>query len=247
MSELKSTALVTGGTRGIGRAVATTLAGQGFQVYLTYVSKPEEAAKVCEEIADQGGSAKAFCLNVADSGAVAGFFKEEIKNKVSLDVLVNNAGITKDGLLIRMKDQDFEKVLSVNLTGTFTCVREAAKIMVRQKKGRIVNISSVVGLMGNAGQCNYAASKAGIIGLTKSAAKELAPRGITVNAVAPGFIDTDMTGDLSEDTVELYKGIIPLKRFGSVEDVASAVAFLASDQASYITGQVLNVCGGMHM
>ena len=247
MSELISTALVTGGTRGIGRAVAKAMSKLGFQVYLTYVSKPEEAEKVCAEIEASGGKAKSFALNVADSKAVAAFFKDEIKGKVSLDVLVNNAGITKDGLMIRMKDEDFEKVLSVNLTGTFTCTREAAKIMVRQRKGRIINISSIIGLMGNAGQANYAASKAGIIGLTKSAAKELAPRGITVNAVAPGFIETDMTGALSEDTVDVYKGLIPLGRLGSAEDVADAVAFFASAQAGYVTGQVLNVCGGMHM
>lgn len=247
MSELVSTALVTGGSRGIGKAVALDLAAAGFQVYLTYVSKPEEAAKVCEQIEQAGGKAQAFALNVGDPEAVAAFFAENIKGKVMLDVLVNNAGITRDGLIMRMKDEDFNAVLDINLKGAFSCLREASKIMGRQRKGRIINISSVVGQMGNAGQANYVAAKAGLIGLTKSAAQELAPRNILVNAVAPGFIETDMTAQLPEKAVEAFLEHIPLKRLGSVQDVANAVTFLASPAASYITGQIIAVNGGLYM
>lgn len=246
MSELVSTALVTGGSRGIGKTVAQTLAAQGLQVYLTYVSKPEEAEAVAEDIRKAGGAARAFCLNVSNSEAVTRFFADEIKDKVDLTVLVNNAGITKDGFLIRMKDEDFDNVLGVNLRGAFVCLREAAKIMSRQRHGRIVSISSVVGQMGNAGQVNYSAAKAGLHGLTKSAAKELAGRNITVNAVAPGFIETDMTANLPEDVRKVYEDAIPLKRMGSAQDVADAVAFLVSDKAGYITGQILAVNGGMY-
>ena len=246
MTTLTPTALVTGGSRGIGKAVAQTLARDGWQVYLTYVSKPQEAEAVAAEIAAAGGKAAAFQLNVGDAGAVAAFFAEHIKDKVDLGVLVNNAGITKDGFLVRMKDEDFDAVLGVNLRGAFICLREAAKIMTRQRHGRIVNISSVVGQMGNACQVNYAAAKAGLLGITKSAAKELAARSITVNAVAPGFIETDMTAALPEEVKKSYADAIPLKKLGSVQDVAEAVAFLASDKAAYITGQVLAVNGGMY-
>lgn len=246
MSDLTPTALVTGGSRGIGKAIAKTLAREGFQVYLTYVSKADEAAAVAAEIEAAGGRARAFALNVGDSAAVEAFFKNEIKDKVFLSVLVNNAGITKDGLILRLKDEDWDKVIGVNLRGPFVCLREAAKIMTRQRAGRIVNIVSVVGQMGNASQANYSAAKAGLIGLTKAAAKELAARDITVNAVAPGFIQTDMTDALSEEIRALYLNQIPLKRFGQAEDVAEAVAFLASDKAAYVTGQVLAVNGGMY-
>lgn len=246
MSTPTPTALVTGGSRGIGRAVAETLARDGFQVFLTYVSKPEEAEAVAEGIRKKGGRAHAFALNVGEAEAVAAFFAEEIKDKADLAVLVNNAGITKDGFLIRMKDEDFDRVLGVNLRGAFICLREAAKIMSRRRHGRIINISSVVGQMGNAGQVNYAAAKAGLLGMTKSAAKELAGRNITVNAVAPGFIETDMTASLSEDVRAAYEAAIPLKRLGTPQDVAEAVAFLASDKAAYVTGQVLGVNGGMY-
>ena len=246
MSELVSTALVTGGSRGIGAAIARTLAARGMQVFLTYVSKPDEAEAVAESIRQCGGRARAFCLNVGDSEAVSRFFAEEIKDKVELSVLVNNAGITKDGFLIRMKDEDFDNVLGINLRGAFVCLREAAKIMSRQRHGRIVNISSVVGQMGNAGQVNYAAAKAGLHGITMSAAKELAGRNITVNAVAPGFIETDMTANLPDEVRKAYEEAIPLKRMGSAQNVADAVAFLASDQAAYITGQILAVNGGMY-
>ena len=240
------TALVTGGSRGIGRAIARTLAREGFQVYLTYVSRPEEAEKTVEEIRSQGGQARAFGLDVSDGAAVADFFGAEIKDQVNLAVLVNNAGITRDVLLLRMKDEDFDRVLTVNLRGAFLCSREAAKIMSRARYGRIVNISSVVGQMGNVGQGNYAAAKAALLGLTKSCAKELAARQITVNAVAPGFIETDMTAALTDEVRADYVAAIPLRRMGRAEDVAEAVAFLASDKAAYITGQVLGVNGGMY-
>lgn len=246
MAELLSTALVTGASRGIGRAVAETLARDGFQVYLTYVSRPEEAAQTVLAIEQAGGQAKAFCVDVADAKAVQKFFQEEIKDKIQLDVLVNNAGIIKDGFLVRMSDEDFDRVITINLRGAFVCMREAAKIMTKQRHGHMVNISSVVGQMGNPGQVNYAAAKAGLIGMTKSAAKELASRSITVNSVAPGFIETDMTATLTAEARETYAKLIPLGRLGCVQDVAEAVAFLASERAAYITGQVLAVNGGLY-
>ena len=250
MSTLDSTtptALVTGGSRGIGRAVALTLARDGYQVILTYVSRPEEADKTVAEIEAAGGRALALPLNVGDGEAVAAFFAEHIKGKVNLAVLVNNAGITKDGFLVRMKDDDFDRVITINLRGAFICTREAAKIMTKARHGRIVNISSVVGQMGNAGQANYAAAKAGLIGLTKTVAKELAARNITCNAIAPGFITTDMTMALSEDIQAAILAQIAMKRFGSTEEVAAAVAFLGSREAAYITGQVLEIAGGLAM
>lgn len=246
MSELLSTALVTGGSRGIGRAVAQTLAAAGYQIFLTYVSKPDEAEQTARAILEAGGRARAFRLDVGDSESVAAFFRDEVRERVELAVLVNNAGITKDGLMLRMKDEDFDRVLGINLRGAFLCLREAAKIMSKQRYGRIINISSVVGQMGNAGQVNYSAAKAGLIGMTKSAAKELASRSITVNAVAPGFIETDMTAALSDEARDAYAKAIPLGRLGSAQDVADAVAFLASDKASYITGQILAVNGGLY-
>lgn len=247
MSDLPKVALVTGGSRGIGRACAERLAKDGFEVYLTYVSRPEEAQKAVAAIQEAGGEAKAFCLDTGNRQSVSAFFTDEIKDKVSLEVLVNNAGITKDGLIIRMKDDDWDKVLQVNLTGAFACLREAAKLMAKQRSGRIINISSVVGQMGNAGQANYTAAKAGLIGLTKSAARELAGRGVTVNAVTPGFIQTDMTASLPEAVVAKMLENIPLGRLGGPEDIASAVSFLAGPGADYVTGQVLAVNGGMYM
>jgi 3-oxoacyl-[acyl-carrier protein] reductase len=247
MSDMPKVALVTGGSRGIGKACAQKLAADGFEVFLTYVSRPEEAQKTVDGIQEAGGYAKAFCLDASNRAAVAAFFAEEIKDKASLEVLVNNAGITKDGLLIRMKDEDWDRVIQVNLTGAFACLREAAKIMAKQRSGRIINISSVVGQMGNAGQANYVAAKAGLIGLTKSAARELAGRGVTVNAVTPGFIQTDMTAALSEAIVGKMLENIPLGRLGAPEDIASAVSFLAGPGAGYVTGQVLAVNGGMYM
>lgn len=239
-------ALVTGASRGIGRAIAESLADNGYQVIITYVSRAADAVNVVEDIAARGGRAKAFALNVADGKAVEDLFRTEIKNRLNLQALVNNAGITHDGLLLRMSEEAFDKVLDVNLRGAFLCTREAAKIMTKQRSGRIVNISSVVGQMGNPGQTNYSASKAGLIGLTKACAKELASRNITVNAVAPGFIESEMTAALDEKTREEYLAYIPLKRFGLTRDVANTVAFLLSDSASYITGQVIAVNGGMY-
>ena len=240
------TALVTGGSRGIGRAIALTLAKDGFQVLLTYVSRPEEAEETVAAIRQAGGVAQAAALNVGDAEAVAAFFADQIKDKLQLAALVNNAGITKDGFLVRMKDEDFDRVMTINLRGAFLCTREAAKIMSKNRRGRIVNISSVVGQMGNAGQVNYAAAKAGLLGLTKSCAKELAARNITVNAVAPGFIETDMTAALSDEVRAAYAEAIPLKRMGTAQEIADAVSFLVSDKAAYITGQVLGVNGGMY-
>ena len=240
------TALVTGGSRGIGRAIALTLAKDGFQVLLTYVSRPEEAEETVAAIRQAGGVAQAAALNVGDAEAVAAFFADQIKDKLQLAALVNNAGITKDGFLVRMKDEDFDRVLTINLRGAFLCTREAAKIMSKNRRGHIVNISSVVGQMGNAGQVNYAAAKAGLLGLTKSCAKELAARNITVNAVAPGFIETDMTAALSDEVRAAYAEAIPLKRMGTAQEIADAVSFLVSDKAAYITGQVLGVNGGMY-
>ncbi|MFP4167894.1 MAG: 3-oxoacyl-[acyl-carrier-protein] reductase [Desulfonatronovibrionaceae bacterium] len=247
MSELQSTAMVTGGSRGIGSAIAKKLAADGYMVYMTYVSKPELAREVCSEIEAAGGRSQAFELDISDADQVQKFFNREIKDQVRLQVLVNNAGLTKDGLLVRMKRDQWEDVLRVNLSGTFYCLQQGAKIMMRQKYGRIINLSSVTAQAGNAGQANYTAAKAGIIGLTKSAAQELAPRNITVNAVAPGFVATDMTAALSEDLRGQYLDKIPVNRFGTPEDIAAAVSFLASPNSGYITGQVLGINGGMYM
>ncbi|ADU63792.1 MAG: 3-oxoacyl-[acyl-carrier-protein] reductase [Pseudodesulfovibrio sp.] len=247
MSDLPRVALVTGGSRGIGRKVAERLASDGFEVYLTYVSRPEEADKVVAVIEAQGGKARAFKLDSGDRDAIADFFRDEIKGKATLEVLVNNAGITRDGLMMRMKDEDWDTVLRINLTGCFAFLKEASKIMGKQRLGRIINITSIVGQMGNAGQANYCAAKAGLIGLTKSAARELAGRNITVNAVAPGFIKTDMTDELPERVVEAMLAQIPLNTLGQSEDIAAAVSFLAGPGAGYITGQVLGVNGGMYM
>jgi 3-oxoacyl-[acyl-carrier protein] reductase len=246
MTEKTPTAIVTGGSRGIGRSIAEVLAGHGWQVYLTYTSQPEQASAVCSSIQDRGGMATAFALDVSDRDAVASFFRESIKGQVNLGLLVNNAGVTKDGLLLRMKAADWDQVLQVNLDGAFACLQEAAKVMVRQRHGRIVNITSVVGQSGNPGQANYCASKAGLIGLTKAAAMELAPRNITVNAVAPGFIATEMTESLEPQVRDAYLAKIPLGRFGRPQDVAETVAWLASERAGYITGQVIGVNGGLY-
>lgn len=247
MSILSKTALITGGSRGIGRACALRLAKSGYQIYVTYVSSPEPALETCSMVEQSGGKAAAFALDIGDHQAIVDFFKEKIKDRVFLDVLVNNAGQTKDGLLVRMSLEQWQQIINVNLSGSFFCLQQAAKIMMRQKTGRIINISSVTAQSGNPGQANYTAAKAGLIGLTKTAAQELAPRNITVNAVAPGFIETDMTASLSDEVKEKYQSMIPLKRFGSAEDIAETVAFLASPGASYITGQVLSINGGMYM
>lgn len=247
MSDLMKTALVTGGSRGIGRACAIRLAESGYQVFVTYVSRPEPALETCRLIEEAGGGASCFALDIGDQQAIVDFFKEKIKDRVFLDVLVNNAGQTMDGLLVRMNSEQWDRVLRVNLSGSFFCLQQAAKIMMRQKTGRIINVTSVTAQSGNPGQANYTAAKAGLIGLTKTAALELAPRNITVNAVAPGFIETDMTAGLNSEVREKYQGMIPLKRFGSPEDVAGTVAFLASSEAAYITGQIIGINGGMYM
>jgi len=240
------TALVTGGSRGIGAAVAARLARDGFDVLLTYVSRPEAAAAVVESIVAAGGSARALALDTGDPVAVTGFFAEHVKG-TDLHVLVNNAGITRDGLFVRMKDEDFAAVIRVNLIGSFTCLREAAKIMMKRRTGRVINIASVVGQAGNAGQANYAAAKAGLIGLTKAAALELAQRNITVNAVAPGFVETDMTAVLPDAVKASLAARIPLGRASAPEEIAAAVSYLASDEAASVTGQVLGINGGMYM
>jgi 3-oxoacyl-[acyl-carrier protein] reductase len=244
--KLTSTALVTGGSRGIGKAIALRLAQDGYQIFLTYVSKPEQAEAVCETIRAQGGKASCFKIDVSDWEQVREFFKNEIKKKVSLDILVNNAGITKDGLIMRMKRERWQQVLDVNLGGCFVCLQQAAVVMMKQRYGRIINITSVVGQRGNAGQANYAASKAGIIGLTKTAAQELGGRSITVNGVAPGFIATDMTSVLPDEVKEKFLSNIPAGTLGTPEDIAEAVAFLASPGAGYVNGQILGVNGGMY-
>ena len=241
------TALVTGASRGIGRAIALRLATEGARVAINYAGNVKAAEEVKAAIEAAGGTAILCRADVADSAAVEAMVADVAKEFGAIDILVNNAGITRDTLLMRMKDEDFAKVLDTNLKGVFYCTKAVAKLMMKKRAGRIVNMASVVGLVGNAGQTNYAAAKAGVIGFSKSAAKELASRGITVNAVAPGFIGTDMTADLPESVKEKALSDIPLGRAGQPEDVANAVLFLASDQASYITGQVVHVDGGMVM
>lgn len=241
------TAIVTGASRGIGRAIALQLAAQGAAVVINYNGSEEKAREVEKQIEENGGRASVYQCDVADYGQCEKFIQDVIKEYGSLDILVNNAGITKDGLLMKMSEEDFDKVIDTNLKGAFNTIRFASRQMLKQKSGRIINMSSVSGVAGNAGQANYAASKAGLIGLTKAAARELASRGITVNAIAPGFIETDMTDVLSEQVREASVAQIPLGRFGRPEHVAAAAAFLASEEAGYITGQVLHVDGGMVM
>lgn len=240
-------AVVTGASRGIGREVALKLAALGAAVIINYNGSEEKAEEVKKQIEDKGGKAEIYQCNVSDFDACKEFIDYVIKKYNSIDILINNAGITRDGLLMRMSEKDFDDVINTNLKGTFNCIRFASRQMMKQRSGRIINISSVVGVSGNAGQTNYAASKAGIIGLTKAVAKEVASRHITVNAVAPGFIQTDMTDILSENTKKQIASMIPIGTFGSPKDVANATAFLASDEAGYITGQVLHVDGGMVM
>lgn len=240
-------AIVTGASRGIGRAIAKKLASLGANIVLNYRSNDEEALKVKEELLSYGVNVFLYKCDISDFNAVEEMIKASKEKFGKVDIMINNAGITKDTLLLRMKEEDFDKVIDVNLKGVFNCLKAITPVMVRQKFGKIVNLSSVVGLVGNAGQVNYAASKAGVIGMTKSLAKEVGSRGITVNAVAPGFIDTDMTEVLGEKFKEEAKKSIPLKRLGKPEDVAGAVAYLVGNEASYITGQVLNVDGGMVM
>ena len=240
-------AVVTGASRGIGRAIALRLAQEGAAVVINYNGSKERAQEVKTEIESAGGTAQIMQCDVADAASCDEMFQTIIKEFGRIDILVNNAGISQDGLLMKMSEDDFDAVVDTNLKGAFHCIRFVSRAMIRQRSGRIINISSVSGVLGNAGQANYSASKAGVIGLTKTAAREVASRGITVNAVAPGFIETDMTEVLPEKIKEASAAQIPLGKFGKAEDVANAVAFLASEDAGYITGQVLHVDGGMVM
>ena len=240
-------ALVTGGSRGIGRAVAIELAKEGAAVAINYAGNKAAAEEVQSIITQMGGKAMIIQADVSDEKSATQMVEEVIAQLGGIDILVNNAGITRDGLFIRMKEEDWNAVINTNLTGIFNCTKVAAKYMMKKRSGRIINMSSVSGIMGNAGQTNYAAAKAGVIGFTKSLAREMASRGITVNAVAPGFIATDMTAAMPEKAQEHVLTSIPLGKMGKPEDIANAVLFLASDKASYITGQVIHVDGGMVM
>ncbi|MBN1447474.1 MAG: 3-oxoacyl-[acyl-carrier-protein] reductase [Bacteroidetes bacterium] len=248
MSQLKgSVAIVTGGARGIGRAIVRQFADEGAAIAVFDVAFPDDFESFADELRARDVSIQAYRVDITDETAVEEHCAEVAKDFGSIDILVNNAGITRDKLLLRMSPEDWDVVMAVNLKGSFLMTRAVAKTMVRQKKGKIVNISSVVGVMGNAGQANYAASKAGMIGLTKSTAKELAGRNITVNAVAPGYVETEMTHVLSEEQRQAFLSVIPLRRGCSPAEIADTVVFLASPKSDYITGQVLNVDGGMIM
>ncbi len=245
MDDNKKTALVTGAGRGIGRQIALALSKEGYFVYVNYAHSSDAAKETENLILSGGGQCRLICCDVADFAAVEKMAADIIAERSALHVLVNNAGITRDGLLMAMKEEDFDAVIATNLKGTFNTMRHFSRYMVKNKFGRIINISSISGVQGNAGQANYSASKAGIIGLTKAASRELASRNITVNAIAPGYVDTEMTAVLTEKAREGILSSIPAKRAGTVEDIAGAVVFLSSDQASYITGQVIQVNGGM--
>ncbi|WP_410501514.1 3-oxoacyl-[acyl-carrier-protein] reductase [Exiguobacterium acetylicum] len=243
---MSKVALVTGASRGIGAAIAKRLATDGFRVVVNYAGSTDKAEAVVREIKEAGGEALAIQANVAEADAVKQMIKQTIDTFGQLDCVVNNAGITRDGLLMRMKEADFDAVIDTNLKGAFLVTQAATRPLLKTS-GRIINIASVVGISGNPGQANYVAAKAGLIGLTKSVARELASKGVTVNAICPGFIETDMTDELTEEQRNLSLGQIPLKRFGQTEDIASLVSFIASDEARYITGQTLAVDGGMTM
>jgi len=248
VSEERRVCLVTGGSRGIGRAICLALARPGDVVAFNHFDRDESAAgQTVKLLTERGAICEGRKFDITDPQAVKEYVDHLVAAYGRLDVLVNNAGITADGLLVRMPLEQFERVIKVNLTGAFICLQAAAKVMMKQRAGSVVNIASVVGQTGNAGQVNYAASKAGLMALTKSAAKELAPRGVRVNAVAPGFIETDMTAELPEKAAQFMKELIPLARTGLPEDVADVVAFLCSEEARYLTGQVIHVGGGMYM
>ncbi len=240
-------AVVTGASRGIGRQIALSMAKEGAAVIVNYNGSEARANEVVEEIRNAGGKAEAYQCDVSDFHQAAELMEYGVKTYGHVDILVNNAGITRDNLLMKMSEEDFDAVLNTNLKGAFNCIRHISRQMIKQRSGKIINISSVSGVMGNAGQANYSASKAGVIGLTKAAAREMASRGITVNAIAPGFIDTEMTQVLSEPVRTAAEGQIPMKHFGRTEDIANIAVFLASDKAGYITGQVISVDGGMAM
>ena len=240
-------ALVTGGSRGIGRAIATKLAASGAYLYINYVRNEKAAAETIQIIREGNGDGDLTCFDVSNFEATQETINCIVKEKGRVDILVNNAAIATDSLIVRMKEKDWSIVIDTNLTGTFNCCRAVVRYMMKQRWGRIVNITSVVAEAGNAGQVNYAASKAGILGLTKSLAKELGSRNICVNAVSPGFIKTDMTFSVSDEARETVRNQIPLSRFGTPEDVAGVVAFLVSEEADYITGQVIRVNGGLYM
>ena len=242
----KKIALVTGGSRGIGKAIALRLAAEGSHVVINYTKNEPAAREVAAAIERSGGSASVCGFDVSDFDAVQTKVEDIISEYGGLHILVNNAGITHDTLLMRMNKEDWDRVITTNLTGVFNCTKAVTRTMLKQRSGRIINITSVVGEMGNSGQTNYAASKAGIIGFTKAAAREMAPRSITVNAISPGFIETDITNELSDDIRKQYIEKIPMGRFGTPEDIAGVVAFLTSDEAAYITGEVIRVNGGIY-
>lgn len=245
--KMSKNVLVTGASRGIGRRIALQFAEEGYNVAVNYAGNKDKAEAVVEEIKGKGVESFAIQANVANGDEVKAMIKEVVSTFGSIDVLVNNAGITRDNLLMRMKEQEWDDVIDTNLKGVFNCIQKVTPQMLRQKSGSIINLSSVVGSVGNPGQANYVATKAGVVGLTKSTARELASRNITVNAVAPGFIVSDMTDALSDDLKEQMLDQIPLKRFGKDQDIADTVTFLASDKAKYITGQTIHVNGGMYM
>jgi 3-oxoacyl-[acyl-carrier protein] reductase len=245
--KMTKSALVTGASRGIGRSIALQLADEGYNVAVNYAGSKDKADAVVEEIKAKGVDSFAIQANVANGDEVKAMIKEVVSQFGSVDVLVNNAGITRDNLLMRMKEQEWDDVIDTNLKGVFNCIQKVTPQMLRQRSGAIINLSSVVGAVGNPGQTNYVATKAGVIGMTKSVARELASRSITVNAVAPGFIVSDMTDALSDELKEQMLNQIPLARFGEDKDIANTVAFLASEKAKYITGQTIHVNGGMFM
>ena len=240
-------AVITGASRGIGHQIARSMAEEGAVVIINYNGSKARADEAAEEIRSFGGQAETYQCDVSDFNQASGLMEYAVKTYGRVDILVNNAGITRDNLLMKMSEEEFDAVLNTNLKGAFNCIRHVSRQMIKQRSGKIINISSVSGVLGNAGQANYSASKAGIIGLTKSAAREMASRNITVNAIAPGFIDTEMTQVLSESVRTAAESQIPMKRFGKTEDIANMAVFLASEKAGYMTGQVIHVDGGMAM